>query len=118
MVVRELNNARSEAFAKGDPSMLCKVYVPTSETLQADLELMNLYDRRGVRAQGFQFQMESVTLVSQEAGRVILEITDALPPYPLVDDEGRERATQPGKPKLTWRAELLPAPDGSSWRYG
>jgi serine/threonine protein kinase len=118
VVVRELNNARSEAFAKGDPSMLCKVYVPTSETLQADLELMNLYDRRGVRAQGFQFQVESVTLVSQEAGRVILEITDALPPYPLVDDEGKERATQPGKPKLTWRAELLPAPDGSSWRYG
>jgi serine/threonine protein kinase len=117
VVVRDLNKVRSQAFSKGDPKLLCGVYVPTSETLKADLELMDLYERRGVRAEGFEFRVESVTLVSQEGGRVVLEITDELPPYPLVDEEGKERATQPGKPKLTWRAELLPAPDGASWRY-
>jgi hypothetical protein len=117
-VVRELNEARATAFVDADPSELCDVYVPTSATLESDLELMNLYDSRGVRAQGLLFEVEKVTLVSQEAGRVVLEITDELPAYPLVDDEGETKATQPGKKSMTWRAELLPAPDGSGWRFG
>ena len=117
-VVRDLNEARATAFVDADPSELCDVYVPTSATLESDLELMNLYNSRGVRAQGLLFEVEKVTLVSQEAGRVVLEITDELPAYPLVDDEGETKATQPGKKSMTWRAELLPAPDGSGWRFG
>jgi len=117
-VVRELNEARATAFVDADPSELCDVYVPTSATLESDLELMNLYDSRGVRAQGLLFEVEKVNLVSQEAGRVVLEITDELPAYPLVDNEGETKATQPGKKSMTWRAELLPAPDGSGWRFG
>jgi hypothetical protein len=118
VVVEELNELRSTAFADADPSELCGVYVPTSETLESDIELMRLYEQRGVRAQGFRFEVSEVTLVSQEAGRVVLEITDELPPYPLVDEDGDTKATQPGKDEMTWRAELLPAPDGSGWRFG
>jgi eukaryotic-like serine/threonine-protein kinase len=94
------------------------VYAPTSQVLADDAELLQLYADAGVHTQGLAFEVVTAELVSQEGGRVVLEITDRLPPYQLVDSEGTVKAEKEGLPEATWQAVLVPAPDASGWRFG
>ncbi len=117
-VVESLYALRTQAFAETEASALCEVYAPTSQVLAEDAELLQLYADAGVHTEGLAFEVVTAELVSQEGGRVVLEITDRLPPYQLVDDEGAAVAEKEGLPEDTWQAELVPAPDASGWRFG
>ncbi|HEX6577141.1 MAG TPA: serine/threonine-protein kinase [Jiangellaceae bacterium] len=117
-VVQSLYALRTEAFAEVDASALCDVYTPTSQVLAEDAELLQLYADAGVHTDGLAFEVVTAEMVSQEGGRVVLEITDRLPPYQLVDDSGEVVAEKEGLPEATWQAELVPAPDASGWRFG
>jgi len=117
-VVQSLYVLRTEAFAEVDASALCDVYAPTSQVLAEDAELLQLYADAGVHTEGLAFEVVTAELVSQEGGRVALEITDRLPPYQLVDESGEVVAEKEGLPEATWQAELVPAPDASGWRFG
>jgi serine/threonine protein kinase len=117
-VVQSLYALRTEAFAEVDASALCDVYTPTSQVLAEDAELLQLYADAGVHTEGLAFEVVTAEMVSQEGGRVVLEITDRLPPYQLVDDGGEVVAEKEGLPEATWQAELVPASDASGWRFG
>jgi len=117
-VVQSLYALRTEAFAEVDASALCDVYAPTSQVLAEDAELLQLYADAGVHTEGLAFEVVTAEMVSQEGGRVVLEITDRLPPYQLVDDGGEVVAEKEGLPEATWQAELVPASDASGWRFG
>jgi serine/threonine protein kinase len=117
-VVQSLYALRAEAFNEVDAQALCEVYAPTSQVLADDAELLQLYADAGVHTQGLAFEVVTAELVSQEGGRVVLEITDRLPPYQLVDSDGTVKAEKEGLPEATWQAVLVPAPDASGWRFG
>jgi hypothetical protein len=117
-VVQSLYRTRAEAFNQVNAEALCDVYAPTSQVLADDAELLQLYADAGVHTQGLAFEVVTAELVSQEAGRVVLQITDRLPPYQLVDSGGSVEAEKEGLPEATWQAVLVPAPDASGWRFG
>jgi serine/threonine protein kinase len=117
-VVQSLYTLRTEAFAEVDAPALCDVYAPTSQALAEDAELLQLYADAGVHTEGLAFEVVTAEIVSQEGGRVVLEITDRLPPYQLVDDSGEVVAEKDGLPEATWQAELVPSSDASGWRFG
>jgi hypothetical protein len=117
-VVQSLYLMRAQAFNDVDAEALCAVYAPTSQVLADDAELLQLYADAGVHTQGLAFEVVTAELVSQEGGRVVLEITDRLPPYELVDSAGTVKADKEGLPEATWQAVLVPAPDASGWRFG
>ena len=117
-VVQSLYVLRAEAFNEVNAEALCEVYAPTSQVLADDAELLQMYAESGVHTQGLAFEVVTAELISQEGGRVVLEITDRLPPYQLVDADGAVQAEKDGLPEATWQAELVPAPDASGWRFG
>jgi hypothetical protein len=117
-VVQSLYLMRAEAFNEVDAQALCDVYAPTSQALADDAELLQLYADAGVHTRGLAFEVITAELVSQEAGRVVLEITDRLPPYELVNSSGAVKAEKEGLPEATWQAVLVPSPDASGWRFG
>jgi eukaryotic-like serine/threonine-protein kinase len=117
-VVQSLYVTRAQAFNEVNAQALCEVYAPTSQVLADDAELLQLYADAGVHTQGLAFEVVTAELVSQEGGRVVLQITDRLPPYQLVDSGGTVEAEKDGLPEATWQAELVPAPDASGWRFG
>lgn len=117
-VVQSLYALRTQAFTEVEAMALCDVYAPTSQVLAEDAELLQLYADAGVHTEGLAFEVVTAELVSQEGGRVVLEITDRLPPYTLVDDDGTVVAEKEGLAEETWQAELVPAPDASGWRFG
>ncbi|HEX2361567.1 MAG TPA: serine/threonine-protein kinase [Jiangellaceae bacterium] len=117
-VVQSLYLMRAQAFNEVDAQALCDVYAATSQVLADDAELLQLYADAGVHTQGLAFEVITAELVSQEGGRVVLEITDRLPPYQLVDADGTVKAEKEGLPEATWEAELVPASDASGWRFG
>ena len=116
-VVESLYSLRTQAFAELDATLLCDVYTPTSPVLSRDANLLQAYADAGGRVEGLAFEVVTAELVSQEGGRVVLAITDRLPPYQLVDDDGEVVAEWEGLPEETWQAELVPAPDASGWRF-
>jgi hypothetical protein len=116
-VVESLYSLRTQAFAEMDATLLCDVYTPTSPVLSRDANLLQAYADAGGRVDGLAFEVVTAELVSQEGGRVVLAITDRLPPYQLVDDDGEVVAEWEGLPEETWQAELVPAPDASGWRF-
>jgi hypothetical protein len=117
-VVQSLYGTRAQAFNQVDAEALCEVYAPTSQVLAEDIELLQVYADAGVHTQGLAFEVVTAELVSQEAGRVVLQITDRLPPYQLVDSDGEVQAEKDGLPEATWQAVLVPASDASGWRFG
>jgi eukaryotic-like serine/threonine-protein kinase len=116
-VVQSLYALRTQAFTDLDATLLCDVYAPTSPVLSRDANLLNTYAEAGGQVEGLEFEVVTAELVSQEGGRVILAITDRLPPYELVDDDGDVVAEWEGLAEETWQAELVPASDASGWRF-
>jgi hypothetical protein len=119
--VQRLNSLRARAFEEIDAELLCQVYAPTSAGLVADVELLQQYADAGVRTQNLSFEVIDAELLEQNGGTVVLEISDRLPPYQLVDEEG-EVVQEVEATEQTWRAELVPIADEGSetptWRLG
>lgn len=117
-VVEGLFTLRATAFTELDPEVLCDLFAPTSQHLAADYELIQDYQEAGVRPSGLRFEVVDVELLSEEGELpVVLEITDRITAYDLVDEEGEVRERIEGVPEGTWRAELVVAADASGYRF-
>ncbi len=117
-VIDELYTRRSAALVTGQQQRLCEVYDPRSPGLSADLELDTAYADQRVRPDGLVFVVEEAAVVQQQGALVVLEITDRLEPYTLLDTDGTVVAELPGLPSSTWQARLVPDPTGQEWRFG
>lgn len=105
--VQRLYTLRVRAFEEGDASLLCQVYAPESESLAKDALAMEGFVDKGQRADGLSMVVIDVELVSQQSGRVELEITDEMSAYDVVDEDGEVVSTQEAEPENTWVAELI-----------
>ncbi len=117
-VVESMFELRARAFTELDPELLCQIFAPTSQHLAADYELIQAYQDEGVRPQGLQFEVVNVEVLSAEGDLpVVLEITDRISAYELVDEDGEVVEQLEGVPEGTWRAELVVAADASGYRF-
>lgn len=120
--VQRLYELRAQAFEDLDAELLCQVYAPTSEGLVRDVELMQEYADKGVRTRNLSFEVIDAELVEQNGGTVVLEISDRLPAYQLINDAGEVVEQKPGMDNDTWTAELIPIADEGTatptWRFG
>lgn len=117
-VVRDLYTTRAAALVTGQNELLCDVYDPRSPGLVDDLRLDQAYADQGVRPDRLVFEVQEVTLLSQEGALVTVEVTDRLEPYSLVGPDGAVVAELPGIPPATWQARLVPDATGQEWRFG
>lgn len=116
-VIRELYVRRSAALVTGQTELLCEVYDPLAEGLVSDLALEAAYAEQGVRPDELAFVVESAELVEQDGALLLVEVTDRLEPYRLLNDAGEVVAELPGIPSETWRAQLVPDADGERWLF-
>jgi hypothetical protein len=120
--VQRLYSLRAQAFEEINAQLLCQVYAPTSTGLAGDAELLQSYADEGIRPEGLAFEVVTAELVSQTGGRVVLEITDRMPAYTLVGEDGEVVEEKAAIPDQTWQAELVPIADDDSptptWRFG
>lgn len=117
-VVDELYLRRSAALVTGQTRLLCDVYDPLSAGLASDIELDAAYEQQGVRPDALVFVVAQATLVEQQSGLLVVEVTDQLEPYRLLDADGTVVAELPGIPSETWQARLVPDASGTQWRFG
>jgi hypothetical protein len=116
-VIRELYVRRSAALVTGQTELLCEVYDPLAEGLVSDLALEAAYAEQGVRPDELAFVVESAELVEQDGALLLVEVTDRLEPYRLLNDAGEVVAELPGIPSETWRAQLVPDAEGTRWLF-
>jgi hypothetical protein len=108
-----LDQARSAAFARGDPAGLRAVYAPEAPALHRDEQVLARLTGAGLRAEGLRLTATSVATAARSADRVRLAVTDVMPPYRLVDVGGAVVAERPGRGVRSWTVVLARA--GSQW---
>jgi serine/threonine protein kinase len=114
-VVEELYAARSAAFATADPARLCEVFAPGARGLEEDRGKVDYYRDHGYRTDGLDFQVVEAAADGRDGDAVVVEITDRLPPYRVVDGSGDVVSQQSGLKIRSWRAALVRLDDG--WRF-
>jgi hypothetical protein len=108
-----LDQARSAAFARGDPAGLRAVYAPGAPALHRDQQVLARLIAVGLRAQGLCLTATSVATADRSPDRVRLAVTDVMPPYRLVDVGGAVVAERPGRGARSWTVVLARA--GGRW---
>ncbi len=108
-----LDQARSAAFARGDPAGLRAVYAPGAPALHRDQRVLARLTGAGLRAEGLRLTATSVAAADRSEGRVWLAVTDVMPPYRLVDAGGAVVAERPGRGARSWTVVLARA--GGRW---
>ncbi len=118
--VQRLYSQRSEAFEEGNPELLCQVHAPSNPVLAEDVALLEEYSDAGVHTDGLTFEVVNAELVEQDGGRATVRITQRIPDYTLVNDDGEVEQEIQGTEDETWEAELVAVPndDEISWRFG
>jgi hypothetical protein len=110
-----LDAARSAAFARADSAALADVYLPGSAVLAADRALLARYAARRTRVANLHLVADAVTPATPARGDVgVLDVTDRLLPYTVVDASGRTVARYPGRGAARWRITLRHT--GRGWR--
>ncbi|MDX6273623.1 MAG: eukaryotic-like serine/threonine-protein kinase [Frankiales bacterium] len=113
-VVDGLDQVRDDAFTAGDPDELEAAYLQGSGAMATEsARLRALLDQRLV-VRGLELQLVSVRPLSVADQRVVLEVTDRLAAYDLLDAAGHLVAHRPARTARTWRLEL--AAHGTAWR--
>lgn len=112
-VVEALDRARSDAFARGDPRVLTRVYAPGSRAREADMRAVTRLGR-GVRAVGVRHQVLVVRVVRQSSVRVRLLLTDRMPHYRVVDSRGAALRTVAPRGPRAFRVDLVAV--SGAWR--
>lgn len=119
--VQRLYSLRAQAFEESNAELLCEVHAPTNSILVDDAELLEEYADAGVHTEGLTFEVVNAELVSQEGGRATVTITQRIPDYTLVNEDGEVEQEIAGTEEQTWDADLVAVanPDGTtSWRFG
>ena len=101
-----LDQARSVAFARGDPAGLRAVYAPGAPALDRDQQVLARMTGAGLRAAGLRLTATSVATADRSGDRVRLAVTDVMPPYRLVDAGGTVVASRPGRGVRSWTVVL------------
>jgi len=97
-VLRSLDRIRAEAWRRGDPAELVRVYAPGSPLLQEDQARLGAYTDRGLRVTGARTTYHVVGVVWARSDRVGLVVVDRL---------GRSRAVS----SVSERSRALPRDD-------
>ena len=113
-VLSDLDQARSLAFAAGDPTRLADVYAPDGPALARDLELLDRLRATGHTARGVQLVPRSIKVAESSETRMVLRVVDVMPPYELVTFDGDVTSTRPGRPATAWSVTLVR--EGSAWQ--
>lgn len=77
-ILRRLDLRRGDAFVRGDPSILGRVYVRDSRVLRADARLLRAYRRRGLELDAVRLRLRSVEFVRRGDSQVDLRVVDRL----------------------------------------
>ncbi|HEU0129357.1 MAG TPA: protein kinase, partial [Mycobacteriales bacterium] len=101
-----LDAARSAAFARADARGLDAVYAPASAPLAADRALLARYAARRTRVADLHLVPVTVVPVRADDAVAVLEVTDRLLPYTVVDAAGRPVERWPGRDARRWRITL------------
>jgi hypothetical protein len=77
-VLRAWDQARADAWRRGDPTALDPLYAGGSRSGVADRRLLAAYDARGLRVHGLGVQRAAVEVEQATPRRVVLVVTDRL----------------------------------------
>ena len=77
-ILAEWDDARSRAWARGDPSGLRTLYAPGSRTGALDAARLRRWTSRGLRVTGLRTQVLSLEVTARGHGRLDLVVTDRL----------------------------------------
>ncbi|MCW2601514.1 MAG: serine/threonine protein kinase [Frankiales bacterium] len=113
-VLRGLDGARADAFARADISRLADVYAPASALLAVDQRAVRGLSRLRRTAVGVEHEVRSLTLVRVEADRVELRVVESLASYHVLDPAGRVVAQHAPGAAVTHAVVLAQLPQG--WR--
>lgn len=69
---------RADAFERGRPDLLDRVYVPGSEILRVDRRMLETYSDRGIRIDDLRMSVLSAEPVERSPRRIRLEVLDRL----------------------------------------
>lgn len=111
-VLRAWDGARSDAWRRGSPRALRRLYVAGSESGRADRALLAAYAERGLRVEGLTLQRAGVRVVHATQERLVLVVTDRVVGGAAVGKVGR--VLLPGDDWST-RTVVLVGHDGH-WR--
>lgn len=79
-VLNRLDDTRSDAFTRGRPSLLRRVYVPGSRPLRVDTRVLHAYVRRGLEVDSVQLQVTAVEPLRHTPTEAVLRVVDRLAP--------------------------------------
>lgn len=88
-VLRAWDEARSEAWRRGSPRALRRLYVAGSESGRADRALLTAYAERGLRVEGLTVQRAGVRVAQATDDRLVLVVTDRATGGTAVGEAGR-----------------------------
>ena len=90
-VVADLDRARGQALAQGDPLLLGQVYLPDSAAAAADAAMVGGLADRGLRVVDGRHEIVSVEVIDADAADgARVAVVDTLDARPVVDGSGRQ----------------------------
>ena len=101
------DRARSEAWARGSPGELRRLYVPGSSAGQRDVRLLRRYADRGLQVEGLRVQVLAWSVVARRPDRLVLRVTDRLVGGVAVRSDGSTRARLPADRPTERRLTLV-----------
>lgn len=111
-VLTAWDRSRAEAWRRGDPAALARLYTRGSASGDADRGLLAAYAERGLRVAGLRMQRAAVEVVASDADRITLRVTDRVVGATAVGR--RERVVLPRDAWSTRTVVLVRV--GEEWR--
>jgi hypothetical protein len=106
-VMTRLDADRDAAFARGDETLLDRVYVRGSAPDATDRSALHALVVQHLHARGLRLVIESVQVGAATRTSVALSVVDRLPAYDVVDEHNRRIAHRPVRPSHTWRIRVV-----------
>ncbi|MGK2875367.1 MAG: hypothetical protein ACSLEW_06960 [Nocardioides sp.] len=113
-VLRAWDQARSQAWARGDARTLRRLYAEDSDAGRADVRHLKRWEAAGLRVDGLVAEVLDLEVLAQEPGRWVLRVTDRVTGGVAVG--GGVRIPLPDDQASTRTVVLVEA--GSGWRVG
>ena len=111
-VLATWDRSRAEAWRRGDPAALARLYTADSGAGRADRSLLAAYAGRGLRVTGLRMQRAAVEVLSADDDRIVLVVTDRLAGATAVGGRGRVDLPRDGWSRRTVVLRAV----GDGWR--
>jgi len=105
-ILRDWDDARSSAWARGDLGALRRIYLPGSAAGARDAAMLGRWVDRGLRVRRMTMQVLAVELRVRTDRRIVLDVTDRLADAVAVPVGGGERLALPHDGLTTRRLAL------------